>query len=193
MACLATYLFKISGMGKLVKDATNASKITNDTSVDPNKIMDSAYKKNSQNQNVQAASSPVATEEEISEYNQNRTVQYDINKPYEFDQSQYQYQVTDQPQLSGCIQYKNSCTCYTQQATKINMSVADCKRYMAGDRPFNPFRQPQQYNQQQPIQQQQQIQQPVQQQQQIQPVQNVSQFDAEYAAKMQEAKRQGLL
>ena len=192
MACLATYLFKISGMGKLVKDATNASKITKDTSVDPNKIMDSAYKKHTQEQNVQSASSPVATDPQQTspEYNQNRTVQYDINKPYDFDQSQYQYQVTEQPQLAGCMQYKNTCNCYTQQATKINMSVADCKRYLSGDRPFNPFRQPQQYNQQSV--QQQQIQQPVQ-QQQTQPVLTPSQFDAEYMAKMQEAKRQGLI
>lgn len=189
LICGSYFLFKMSGLGKIVKDASNASKITKETAVDSDKIMNSAYKNGHQQQqpNVdnpiadQPASSPGTTQ---VEYNERKVVQYDVNKPYDFDQSQYQYQVTDQPYVAGCMQYANTCTCYTQQATKLNMSQSDCKRYLAGDRPFNPFRQPQQHQQQaqsQPIQQR------------VEPQQNVAQYDAEYMAKMQEARRQGLI
>ncbi len=183
MVIMSIYLFRISGMGKLVKDASNSAQIVKDTSPNADKIMASTHGQNGQVSAEQSASSPVASE---PEYNENRIVQYDVNRPYEFDQSQYQYQVIDQPQLSGCIEYKNTCTCYTQQATKLTMSTSDCKRYLSGDRPFNPFRQPQH--------DQQARQQSVEQQQLRDPQQgNPQQFDSEYAAKVQEAKRQGLI
>lgn len=78
---------------------------------------------------------------ETLDYNRNQLMKYDVNKPYEIDQASYQYEVTQSPQLAGCAIVSNKCTCYTQQATRINISTKDCKRYMSGDRPFNPFQQ----------------------------------------------------
>lgn len=109
-----------------------------------------------------------------------QSVQYDINKPY--DQNyQVSYQINEKPRLAGCIASKSTCSCYTQQATKIEMTQSDCRRYVSGDRPFDYFTQRQQQMQQAAVQPQ--MQQP----------QDTKQFDAEYIAKMQEAKRQGLI
>lgn len=119
--------------------------------------------------------------------NQVQTVQYDITKPYQtnFD---VPYQLVEKPRLAGCMIVKNQCNCYTQQATKIDMSQGDCKRYMGGDKPFDHFTQRQQQNS---------LQQPVMQPQQVQTLQqsnqSAQQFDAEYIAKLHEAKRQGLI
>lgn len=71
----------------------------------------------------------------------NQTIYYDISKPYDVDTSQIGYEVTEKPILTGCIEYQKQCKCYTQQATIINMSYKDCKRYISGDRPFNYFKQ----------------------------------------------------
>lgn len=81
-------------------------------------------------------------------------VQYDASKPYE-QKVTYNYQVTDTPQFVGCVKFNNRYYGYTQQGTRLPVSQEDCKRYMSGDRPFNPFRQPvQQMQQVQPVQQQ---------------------------------------
>uniref|UniRef100_A0AAU8BAV2 ZOT protein n=1 Tax=Dulem virus 65 TaxID=3145776 RepID=A0AAU8BAV2_9VIRU len=69
----------------------------------------------------------------------NSDIKYDVSKPYDFDESQYQYNIQDTPRLAGCIKMNNECTCYTQQATKIDISIKDCNRYISGDKPFNPF------------------------------------------------------
>lgn len=68
------------------------------------------------------------------------SVEYDISKPYENDFSKATRQVSQLPVLAGCaIDLKNQCNCYTQQMTIIKISQTDCKRYMSGDKPFNPF------------------------------------------------------
>lgn len=75
-----------------------------------------------------------------------QTVKYDINKPYDFDASQVEYQILDKPIIVGCMSDANRCQCFSQQGTLIQMSRKDCKRYFSGDRPFNYFKQPN-YNQ----------------------------------------------
>lgn len=68
------------------------------------------------------------------------SVEYDITKPYEHDFSKAPRQVNQLPILAGCaIDLKNKCGCYTQQMTIVKMADADCKRYIDGDKPFNPF------------------------------------------------------
>lgn len=68
------------------------------------------------------------------------SVEYDITKPYEHDYSKAPRQVNQLPVLAGCaIDLKNKCSCYTQQMTMIKLADADCKRYINGDKPFNPF------------------------------------------------------
>ncbi|MCH7382157.1 zonular occludens toxin domain-containing protein [Acinetobacter higginsii] len=109
---------------------------------------------------------------------------YDVRQPYATDYA-VSYQVVEKPRLAGCMIMKNKCSCYTQQATKIDMSQSDCKRYMSGDKPFDYFTKQQEQRQLQQA--------PVQYQAQVQNQQSVQQFDAEYFAKMQEAKRQGLI
>lgn len=66
-------------------------------------------------------------------------VRYNVNQPFDHSGITYNYSVKQLPQLSGCAIIDNSCTCYTQQATKIDVSHTDCKKYMSGDKPFNPF------------------------------------------------------
>ncbi len=134
----------------------------------------------SKNQASQPASSPIASQ--YGYQNQQQAVEYDIRQPYATNYA-VSYQVVEKPRLAGCMIMKNNCSCYTQQATKIDMSQSDCKRYMSGDKPFDYFTQQQQQTQlpQAPTQSQ------------VQNQQSVNQFDAEYFAKMQEAKRQGLI
>lgn len=71
--------------------------------------------------------------------NGNTPTSYNVNKPYEIDDITYNYQVQQAPQLSGCAIVDKRCTCFTQQATRLNISQSDCKRFMSGDKPFNPF------------------------------------------------------
>jgi len=71
-------------------------------------------------------------------YQGQQSVEYDIRNPYATNYA-VSYQVVEKPRLAGCMIVKNSCSCYTQQATKIDMSQSDCKRYMSGDRPFDYF------------------------------------------------------
>lgn len=74
------------------------------------------------NQPVQSVPAPV------------QTIQYDPHKPFDT-----QYAANAQPYLSGCIQLKNKCTCYTQQGSKLDVSIADCKKVINEGMPFNPF------------------------------------------------------
>lgn len=69
-------------------------------------------------------------------------VKYNVNKPYDAIDYTGHYQIKDVPILAGCAIFNNKCTCYSQQMTRLDMSTKDCKRYMAGDKPFNPFIEP---------------------------------------------------
>ncbi len=69
---------------------------------------------------------------------------YDANKPFDVDYSTIQRQPTNLPQFAGCIMIPKGCTCYSQQGTKLDVSLLDCKRVIGGDMPFNAFRQPEQ-------------------------------------------------
>ena len=68
-------------------------------------------------------------------------VKYNPNKPFETQQIQdsIQYQVTAKPVLSGCMKTNKGYQGYTQQGTKLDVSQEDCKKIIAGDRPFNYF------------------------------------------------------
>ncbi|MCU4386540.1 zonular occludens toxin [Acinetobacter haemolyticus] len=127
-----------------------------------------------------AASQPIVKQQYTT--NGNQQYQYDVSRPYDFNPP-VMYEIQQRPRLAGCIASKSTCSCYTQQATKIDMSQSDCRRYVSGDRPFDYFakEQERQYSHVQA---------------QTQPVmynQSAEQFDAEYMARIQEARRQGLL
>lgn len=135
----------------------------------------------------QAASSEPISATNVSSEQQNQTTekiryQYDVSKPYQQD-FKIDYELNERPRLAGCIASKTTCTCYTQQATKIDMSRSDCKRYISGDRPFDYFTK-QQQERRQDIQQN---------QTQLTGQQQATDFDKEFIAKMQEAKKQGLI
>ncbi|WP_026470758.1 zonular occludens toxin domain-containing protein [Alkanindiges illinoisensis] len=63
-------------------------------------------------------------------------VNYDPNKPFD---NQYSAGGVNRPYLSGCIQLKTKCSCYTQQGSKLDVSIADCKKVINDGMPFNPF------------------------------------------------------
>lgn len=114
-------------------------------------------------------------------------VYYNPNDPYATVTSPVQQlNNVDFPRVSGCIKYGGKYHAIDQQGNlmpQVNQQV--CKRWIEdSERPFNYIladqQQYQQYQQQQPTQLQ-------------QPQQDVNQFDAEYIAKIQEAKRQGLI
>lgn len=132
----------------------------------------------------QTAASEPTTQTQTSNNADKVRYQYDVSKPYDTNY-QIEYELNERPRLAGCIASKKTCSCYTQQATKIDMSYNDCKRYISGDRPFDYFTKQQEQRQQQ------------QQQTAFQQTnigqQNASNFDQEYIAKMQEAKKQGLI
>lgn len=66
---------------------------------------------------------------------QQQQINYDANKPFENQFSGVR------PQLTGCIQMQTKCSCYTQQGTKLDVSIADCKRVISDGMPFNPLQQ----------------------------------------------------
>ena len=68
-----------------------------------------------------------------------KEIHYDVSKPYDLENVQYNYQVKELPQFVGCVKFDGKYYAYSQQGTRLNVSQADCKRYMNGDRPFNPF------------------------------------------------------
>ncbi|EPS7822014.1 zonular occludens toxin domain-containing protein [Acinetobacter baumannii] len=108
-------------------------------------------------------------------------IKYNPNRPYDVDTSNIQYQATSKPVFSGCIKKGKKYVAYTQQGTILrDVDPSDCKRLIEdGDRPFNYF--------QQPVIQQQVV------QQAPQTVPTTQQVDAEFIAKYQLAKAQGLI
>ncbi|USA44940.1 zonular occludens toxin domain-containing protein [Acinetobacter sp. C26M] len=112
-------------------------------------------------------------------------VYYNPNDPYATVTSPVQQlNNVDFPRVSGCIKYAGKYHAIDQQGNlmpQVNQQV--CKRWLEdGERPFDYFRkEQQQYQQQQPVRVQQ------------KPQQDVKQFDAEYIARIQEAKQQGLI
>lgn len=73
------------------------------------------------------------------------TYSYSPSNPYDTSSIQVEYHVVNKPRLAGCAFIGSTCSCYTQQMTKLEVSQNDCKRYMNGDKPFDYFHQ---YNQQ---------------------------------------------
>ncbi|EXB22718.1 zonular occludens toxin domain-containing protein [Acinetobacter baumannii] len=108
-------------------------------------------------------------------------IKYNPNRPYDVDTSNIQYQATSKPVFSGCMKKGKKYVAYTQQGTILrDVDPSDCKRLIEdGDRPFNYF--------QQPVIQQQVV------QQAPQTVPATQQIDAEFIAKYQLAKAQGLI
>ncbi len=77
------------------------------------------------------------------------TVSYDPNKPFQTQkiQDSIQYEVTAKPVLAGCMTTSTGkLQGYTQQGTKLEVTQQDCKKIIAGDRPFNYFEQKGQQN-----------------------------------------------
>lgn len=66
-------------------------------------------------------------------------IQYNVNKPFDIDYSALQYEITQLPQFAGCVKFDGKYYGYTQQGTRLDISQADCKKVMNGERPFNPF------------------------------------------------------
>ena len=73
--------------------------------------------------------------------NQVTNVSYNPNKPFDTQmiQDSIKYEVTAKPVLSGCMKTSKGYQAYTQQGTKLDVSQADCKKIINGDRPFNYF------------------------------------------------------
>ncbi|MCK4088107.1 hypothetical protein HCY58_13755 [Acinetobacter radioresistens] len=102
---------------------------------------------------------------------------YNPSKP--FQTMQVEYEVTAKPVFAGCMKKGNKYVAYTQQGTILHdVSSDDCRRVIEnGERPFNYFQE-----QQQQLQAQQQPEQ-----------QKLTSLDAEFLAKYQAAKEQGLI
>ncbi|PPC25915.1 hypothetical protein AbaMCR8676_17390 [Acinetobacter baumannii] len=108
-------------------------------------------------------------------------IKYNPNRPYDVDASNIQYQATSKPVFSGCMKKGKKYVAYTQQGTILHdVDPSDCQKLIdEGDRPFNYF--------QQPVLQQQTV------QQAPQTMPTTQQVDAEFIAKYQLAKAQGLI
>ncbi|QRF08234.1 zonular occludens toxin domain-containing protein [Acinetobacter pittii] len=108
-------------------------------------------------------------------------IKYNPNRPYDVDTSNIQYQATSKPVFSGCMKKGKKYVAYTQQGTILHdVDPSDCQKLIdEGDRPFNYF--------QQPVLQQQTV------QQAPQTMPTTQQVDAEFIAKYQLAKAQGLI
>ena len=81
---------------------------------------------------------------------QSQTVSYSPDQPFADSsiKQSIQYNVVNKPVFAGCVRYNGRYYGYTEQGTKLNISQADCKRVMNGDRPYDYFRQ----QNQQPLQ-----------------------------------------
>lgn len=116
-------------------------------------------------------------------------VSYNPDQPFKTDeiQEQIQYEVTAKPVLSGCMTNPDgSYTAYSQQGTKLKVSQSDCKKILAGDRPFNYFAEQKQASLTTIQNQQPQIQQNYQSQLSVS-------MTAEQLAKYEQAKKEGLI
>lgn len=121
-------------------------------------------------------------------------VSYNPDQPFKTDQiqEQIQYEVTAKPVLSGCMTNSDGLyTAYTQQGTKLKVSQSDCKKIMAGDRPFNYFKQNQNQGASNGLSVQNNNSTTGQQVTQQTTTQN--QMSAEDLAKFQQAKQEGLI
>lgn len=71
-------------------------------------------------------------------------VTYDSSKPYDF-KPQARIQVVDYPKLTGCSKYDGKYYAFDQQGNRMpNVSQADCKRWLNGERLFDYTKAPQQ-------------------------------------------------
>ncbi|HHB1650805.1 zonular occludens toxin domain-containing protein [Acinetobacter baumannii] len=115
---------------------------------------------------------------------QSISVKYNPNKPYEVDTSKIEYQVTSKPVFSGCMKKGSRYVAYTEQGTILrDVSQSDCRKLIENnDRPYNYFKQQAQGFSNQPQQVQQFTNQP-----------QTQEYDAEFIAKYQAAKAQGLI
>lgn len=65
-------------------------------------------------------------------------ISYNVNDPYQIDNSKFNRQVVNYPDFAGCIQFDNNCSCYTQQGTKLDVDAKICKQGLK-ELPFNYF------------------------------------------------------
>lgn len=71
-------------------------------------------------------------------------VSYDSSNPYDF-KPQATIQVVDYPRLNGCSKYDGKYYAFDQQGNRMpNISQADCKRWLNGERLFDYTKSPQQ-------------------------------------------------
>ena len=71
-------------------------------------------------------------------------VSYDSSNPYDF-KPQAKIQVVDYPRLNGCSKYDGKYYAFDQQGNRmLNISQADCKRWLNGERLFDYTKSPQQ-------------------------------------------------
>jgi zona occludens toxin len=162
MIGLSIFLFKASGMGKLVSDAADVSGMKEKTKVDDKKIMESASAKPAtvnSNETMPEIDCRKAVNVEkpqcvdwFNNLEKNRAsvttgdkgqalVNYNPAQPFDNKiQESVQYQVTAKPVFSGCTKMNGKYQAYTQQGTKLDVSRSDCERLIRdNDRPFNYF------------------------------------------------------
>ncbi|HGW3560906.1 TPA: zonular occludens toxin domain-containing protein [Acinetobacter baumannii] len=115
---------------------------------------------------------------------QSISVKYNPNKPYDVDASQISYEITSKPVFSGCMKKGSRYIAYTEQGTILHdVSQSDCRKLIENnDRPYNYFKQQAQGFGNQSHQVQQFTNQP-----------QTQEYDAEFIAKYQAAKAQGLI
>lgn len=115
---------------------------------------------------------------------QSISVKYNPNKPYDVDASQISYEITSKPVFSGCMKKGSRYVAYTEQGTILHdVSQSDCRKLIENnDRPYNYFKQQAQgfSNQAQQVQQ-------------FTNQHQTQEYDAEFIAKYQAAKAQGLI
>lgn len=159
MIGLSIFLFKISGMGKIVSDAADVSGMKEKTKVDDKQIMQSAYSTQSADiAEIDCRKAINVEKPECVEWFNNleknkgsvttgdngaAIVSYNPAQPFDNKiQESVQYTVTAKPVFSGCTKMNGRYQAYTQQGTKLDVSQSDCQRLIRdNDRPFNYFAQ----------------------------------------------------
>lgn len=81
------------------------------------------------------------THASVAQNGQINTVSYNPDHPFDDKniRNSIEYTVVNKPIFSGCVRYNGKYYGYTEQGTKLNISQADCKRVMNGDRPYDYF------------------------------------------------------
>ncbi len=84
--------------------------------------------------------------EQQANYDKTYQITYNPADPYN-SKVEGQYQATSLPKFSGCVKYNGKYTAYTEQGTKIkDIDPSACKRLIEeNDRPYNYFKENQQY------------------------------------------------